>query len=80
MTSEGHVLLIKQHRRILDDALQSLKKLPPGRETSLAITNLQQAIMWLGMQLKELAGGQSCYEHGYDATPAVDPTSDGLKL
>lgn len=81
MTTEGRILIIKNYRRMLDEQLQSLKKFPPSREVALAITNLQQSIMWLGMELKELAGGQSCYAHGYDPSNAqVDPPADGVKL
>lgn len=38
----------------LDRSLQQLKSSPTTRERALATTNLQQAIMWLGMDLKRL--------------------------
>jgi hypothetical protein len=38
----------------LDDNLQDLKGLPKSRERSIAITKLQETIMWLGMDLKRL--------------------------
>ena len=80
MTSEGRVLAVKQLRRELDAVLQTMRKIPGSREVSLAITKLQESIMWLGMDLKAAAGGQTCYEHGYDQTPTVEPTADGLKM
>lgn len=45
----------KTIRRDIDPILQQLKDSPrKSRERSLAITKLQEAIMWLGMDLKEL--------------------------
>lgn len=71
----------KQARKDLDEVLQRLKALPPSRERALSITNLQQSIMWLGMDLKRLAGGESCYKEGYNPeSPQVDPPPDGIKL
>jgi hypothetical protein len=67
-------------RQTLDDSLQLLKALPPSRERALAITKLQEAIMWLGMDLKRL-GGPDPYPTSYDpSSPVVHPTADDLKL
>jgi hypothetical protein len=44
----------KYLRRDLDESLQTLKRSPASRERALAITKLQEAIMWLGMDLKRL--------------------------
>ena len=76
------VKFTKQMRLELDAVLQKLKPAAVGsRERALAITKIQEAIMWLGMDLKELAGGVSCYEHGYDPSNAtVDPPPDDVKL
>jgi len=38
----------------LDERLQALKGLEPSRERALSITKIQEAIMWLGMDLKRL--------------------------
>jgi len=38
----------------LDERLQALKVLEPSRERALSITKIQEAIMWLGMDLKRL--------------------------
>ena len=67
-------------RQELDKNLQLLKALPGSRERALAITKLQEAIMWLGMDLKRL-GAPNPYPHSYDPTsPVIDPTAEGLKL
>ena len=67
-------------RQELDKHLQLLKALPGSRERALAITKLQECIMWLGMDLKRL-GGPNPYPHSYDPTsPVIDPTAEGLKL
>lgn len=70
----------KTYRKGLDEILQSLKSEPPSRERALAITKIQEAIMWLGMDLKRL-GTPTPYPNSYDPTsPVVDPTADGLNL
>jgi hypothetical protein len=70
----------KTLRKNLDDQLQQLKLLPSSRERALAITKLQEAIMWLGMDLKRL-GEAHPYPTSYDpASPVVHPTAEGLKL
>lgn len=70
----------KGARVILDSCLQFLKSLTESRERSISIEKLQEAIMWLGMDLKE-RGTPNPYPNSYDPTNAVvDPTADGLKL
>lgn len=57
-----------------------------SRERSLAITKIQEGIMWLGMDLKaqnEENGGQcpSPYPESYNPdSQKVEPTADNLKL
>ena len=65
----------------MDSTLQKMKESSrKSRERSLAITNLQQAIMWLGMDLKEL-GTPNPYPQSYNPeNTVVEPTADGLKL
>jgi hypothetical protein len=64
----------------LDEILQSLKSEPPSRERALAITKIQEAIMWLGMDLKRL-GNPNPYPESYNPeSPVVSPTADDLKL
>jgi hypothetical protein len=70
----------KELRVGIDSQLQALKSLSPSRERALAVTKLQEAIMWLGMDLKRLAEPNP-YPNSYDASNAiVDKTADGLKL
>jgi hypothetical protein len=75
-----YIKTVKQHRKDLDDVLQRVRTSGPSREVSLVVTKLQEAIMWLGMELKRL-GNPTPYPAGYDPTSArVEPTADGLKL
>ena len=86
----------KNARKELDAALQNLKRdTEPGftgirepnhpirnsRERSLAVTKIQEAIMWLGMDLKVIGETPNPYPHSYNpASPVIEPTADGLKL
>ena len=85
----------KQFRVDLDNVLQRLKgwsehELESGhrksRERSLAITKIQEAIMWLGMDLKAMneegvANVENPYPDGYNPNnDKVAPTADNLKL
>jgi hypothetical protein len=90
-----HVAQTKQHRKDLDDVLQRLKcdsdksftgirepehPVRGSRERSLAITKIEEAIMWLGMDLKA-QGTENPYPQSYNAeSPVIEPTADGLKL
>lgn len=79
----------KQFRKDLDGILQHLKlssihggphPCRASRERSLAVTKIQEAIMWLGMDLKDI-GESNPYPNSYNpASPVIDPTADGLKL
>ncbi len=71
----------KTFRVALDNTLQMIKGAErTSRERSLAITKIQEAIMWLGMDLKAL-DNPSPYPDSYDPSNAkVAPTADGLKL
>lgn len=79
--NEVEILMTKQLRVELDSVLQAIKSgVRKSRERSLVITKLQEAIMWLGMDLKDL-GASNPYPNSYNTTNAiVDPTADGLKL
>jgi len=78
---EQQVKEVKQWRKDLDVTLQQLKlSQPSSREKSLTITKLQEAIMWLGMELKRL-GEANPYPESYNpASSKVEPTADGLKM
>ena len=75
------VVETKQLRKDLDVQLQILKgSLRKSRERSIAITKIQEAIMWLGMDLKDL-NEPNPYPKSYDpSSPQIEPTADGLKL
>jgi len=81
----------KRMRKDLDRVLQEIKGSPRQcRERSLAVTKLQEAIMWLGMDLKAQSeedkqnggdGQPAPYPQSYNPdSPAIEPTADGLKL
>lgn len=70
----------KQLRLDLDDKIQTVKSLPASRERALAITKLQEAVMWLGMDLKRL-NEPNPYPNSKDpSNTIIEPTADGLKL
>lgn len=76
----------KELRVGIDAQLQKLKDLKPTRERSLAITKLQEAVMWLGMDLKRInelseVKAPNPYPNSYDpSNTKIEPTADGLKL
>jgi hypothetical protein len=77
---EKNVKCNKQLRVALDSELQRLKSLSASRERSLAITKLQEAIMWLGMDLKRL-NEPNPYPQSYNPENAdIEPTADGMKM
>jgi hypothetical protein len=87
----------KSFRQQLDGILQSLKNdssptaphawARVSRERSIAVTKIQEAIMWLGMDLKaineESPSDETAnpYPQSYNPeSPVIEPTADGLKL
>lgn len=72
----------------LDNTLQFLKDSPrKSRERSLSITKIQEAIMWLGMDLKAqrdkgIHNEPSPYPDSKnpDSKAQIAPAADGLKL
>ena len=81
MTLTEEVVANKQLRKDLDEKIQEVKSLPSSRERSLAITKLQEAVMWLGMDLKRL-NEPNPYPSSKDPSTGakIEPTADGLKL
>jgi hypothetical protein len=74
------IIANKELRRDIDKKIQEVRNLPPSRERSLSITKLQEAVMWLGMDLKRL-NAPNPYPNSKDPTNAtIDPTADNLKL
>lgn len=80
-TYEEEVTQNKQLRQDTDSIIQRVKNLPPSRERSLSITKLQEAVMWLGMDLKRL-GESNPYPSSKDPSTGtkIEPTADNLKL
>lgn len=80
ITRDEEIILNKQLRRDLDDKTQLVKSLPPSRERSICITKLQEAVMWLGQDLKRL-DAPNPYPNSKDPTNTkIDPVADGLKF
>ena len=74
------VIQDKTARVQIDDQIQKVKSLPPSRERSICITKLQEAVMWLGMDLKRL-NEPNPYPNSKDpSNTKIEPTADGLKL
>lgn len=71
----------KTWRVALDTALQQIKTSTKSRERSLVITKLQEAIMWLGMDLKELGTTPNPYPNSYNpSNTIIEKPADGLKM
>ena len=72
---------IKQLRKDIDDVIQRVKDLDGCREVSICITKLQEAVMWLGMDLKRI-GDVNPYPNSKDPSTGtkIEHTADNLKL
>ena len=72
----------KQWRKDLDETLQEIKNANgKSRERAICVVKIQEAIMWLGMDLKVIGETPNPYPHSYNpASPVIEPTADGLKL
>lgn len=81
MEKTEEIVANKQLRKDLDEKIQEVKNLPPSRERSICITKLQEAVMWLGMDLKRL-NAPNPYPNSKDPSTGnkIDPTADGLKF
>ena len=72
---------VKQLRKDIDDVIQRVKTLDNCREVSICITKLQEAVMWLGMDLKRI-GDINPYPNSKDPSTGtkIDSTADNLKF
>ena len=72
---------VKQLRKDIDDVIQRVKTLDSCREVSICITKLQEAVMWLGMDLKRI-GETNPYPSSKDPSTGtkIEPTADNLKF
>jgi hypothetical protein len=86
VTIEDEIRYMKEKRQNLDGQIAGLKMWGPTRERAIAITKLQEAVMWLGMDLKRIGEAnpgfvKDPYPNSKDpSTARIDPTADGLKL
>lgn len=73
------IVNIKQLRKDIDDIIQRVCNLEKCRETSLSITKLEEAVMWLGMDLKRL-NQPNPYPSSKDPSTGakIEPTADNL--
>ena len=71
---------IKQLRKDIDDVIQRVKGLDSCREVSICVTKLQEAVMWLGMDLKRLNQPNPYPESKNPESMRIEPTADGLKM
>lgn len=81
MDLNKEVPAIKRLRKKIDDTIQEVKTLDPCKEVSIAITKLQEAVMWLGMDLKPL-NQPNPYPSSKDPSTGtvIEPTADDLKF
>lgn len=72
---------IKQLRRDIDTIIQRVLQLESCREISLSITKLEEAVMWLGMDLKRLNEANP-YPSSKDPSTGnvIEPIADNLKF
>jgi len=83
---EQEIISDKQLRQDIDAQIQRVKNLPMSRERSLCVTKLQEAVMWLGMDLKRINEEnpgviENPYPNSKDpSNTKIEPTADGLKL
>ena len=81
MKTEQEIVENKRLRKELDKKIQEVKQLPASRERSITITKLQEAVMWLGMDLKRLGTPNPYPSSKNPQTGAkIEPTADGLKF
>jgi len=80
------ILSDKECRKGIDDIIQEIKCQPASSERSLAITKLQEGVMWLGMDLKRIneanpGASENPYPNSKDpGNTTIEPTADGLKF
>lgn len=75
------IVTIKELRKEIDEKIQKVRSLEPCKEVDLATIKLQEAVMWLGMDLKRL-NAPNPYPNSKDPNTGdkIDPTADGLKF
>lgn len=79
MNIEKEIPNIKQCRKDIDDVIENVRKLESCKEVEICITKLQEACMWLGMDLKRL-NDVNPYPSSKDPSTGtkIEPTADNL--
>lgn len=84
---EKQIIANKTLRKDIDEIIQRVKSLPSTKERSIAIIKLQEAVMWIGMDLKRIheLDPKSCPEpypssKNPNTGSVIEPTADGLKF
>lgn len=77
---EKEILETKRLRKKLDEALQEVKKLNKTEGISLSIIKVKEAIMWLGIHLKELDTEDPYPTSKNDTDLTIHPVADNLKF
>lgn len=77
---EFEIKFNKQMRQDMDYLIQEMKKVQPSREREKAFTKMQEAVMWLGMDLKRLGTPNPYPNSKNPENTIIEPTADNLKL
>lgn len=76
--TENEIIATKQIRIDIDDIIRRIKDMPVSAESHMSLIKLQEAIMWMGMNLKRL-GTPNPYPNSRNTNnEKVDKTADGL--
>lgn len=76
--SNNEIIVSKQIRIDVDDIIRRVKNMPISAETHMSLIKLQEAVMWMGMNLKRL-GNPNPYPNSRNTNNTkVDKTADGL--
>ena len=78
--TNNQVIISKQIRMDVDDILRRVHNMQSCREVSIVITKLQEAIMWMGMNLKRLNEPDPYPESKNPESMRIEPTADGLRM
>lgn len=70
--SMNRILKIKALRAKLDEAIQEIKTLLTSAEVTLSLRRSQEAVMWLGMELKRLSALHAATTPNVEAPTPVD--------
>ena len=70
----------KQTRINIDSIITYVKTMQPCREVSIVITKLQEAVMWMGMNLKRLNEKDPYPNSRNTNNDIIEPTADRLNF